>query len=509
MSSKNRKSVLAAAKKDHNEHNEKNGIQHYISTPNKQEEEYLTNKEQIFIDIISPYYYPRLIYPYSTICREPLILEKTRYLVKDSYHYLKFVYLTIELPKITVLRAYEDLVEIAWTSNVLHSIIGNGLSLEFMGKGDKVLFSQTLNQDRLDDYRATEVQNIKGYDIDIGNRKELLEWNNELVTDQELSIILPFYFNDKDNLAIPINKLFSTSTNSDHTSIKVVFKSDFNLKILKLLRMRVRSTRTNSWTDLIKPEIYFLNITNKKLVMPQLWAEYSLLDETEHLAQIEEQYKVIITDYIYSEETDIIDNSTINIELNQENKAIKCIKLFAQNYKANMHNNNSNYTTDHNNHKTGTDPIQSISIKYGSVYRVLPMGSVHTSRITKDRYFHGYCNDKGYHTITFSHEPSRHCSDISCIPDGSALLQVKPKSNLIHKERVEYDAPNISPNTYKNREWESEKPKGQIEAIINYIKETYDELLINDSQTNKYVLKICIHVIKVITYGKGIFEIQD
>ena len=491
-------SVLAAAKKDHQE---RTSLQLYISTVDQDEEKYITNASDS-IELVSPFHYSRKVVPYSSICREQIKCDNNNYPVKEYQHYLRFIYLTLPLPKLSVLPEYEDIVEIAWTRNLFHSIIGKGIIIEFL-ENEKLLFTQKITRERLDDHRATEVKDIQWYDQDIGNRPELIEWNTELFSEDELALIIPFFFSKRDNLAIPIYKISSGTP-----GVRVVFKCDFELDINKLLRMRIRSDVNSKWINIPVPELPFLDLGNDHIKKPKLWVEYSILDEEELVIQVDDTYKVLITDYIYNEDVKVKSDDAIEIPLNHENQSIKCIKFFAENYKSTMYNNYSNYTTNHLDIIKGTDPVKNSSIKYNSIYRVLPLSSVHTSRITRRAYFRGRCSEKGYHAITFSYNPSSSEADVNSVPDKSAELIIRLKGTAISGKSILEDKYKNMRKTYIDREWDRRSAQDKIKRIIEYLRKHYPGIITDDSVSYKYIIKSHIYVVKTIEYKRGMIEIS-
>lgn len=488
------KTVIAAAKKDQNDWTD---LQYYISTVDTDEEKHVKFDDNS-IEVISPFYYPRKVFSYSSICREQLKSDDTKYVIKDYYHYLRFVYLTLKLPNIALLPEYDDLVQICWTRNLFHSIIGKGFTIEFIGDNDKLLFSQTINKDLLDEHRSSNINNIEWYDQDIGNRPELTKWDNELITDEELVLVLPFFFSKATNMAIPVYKL---STGSP--GIKILFRSDFELNLDKLIRMRVRKDLTSKWVDLPVPELSFLNIYKNRLSKPKLWVEYSIQDEDEANTQLDDAYSVIITDYIYNEEVELKNDSPLHIKIHHEKSPIKYISFSAENYKSSYFNSYSNYTTDHKDLTLGKDPIKYSYIRYNSTYRVLKLSSIHSSRLTRERYFNGRCNDKGYHNITFSYNPYANGPDSHCVPDTSAELGVQLNGMALNGQTIIEDKYKTHRKSYIDREWDKKTPSEKISHIITFINEQFPEILLDDSLTYKYIIKSIVHVFKVIHYEKG------
>jgi hypothetical protein len=135
-----------------------------------------------------------------------------------------------------------------------------------------------------------------------------------------------------------------------------------------------------------------------------MWAKYGYLspEELEILKTCEDEKTYYIRDFVQCDShIPYKYDSTAKVELRSSHP---CLALFwkAVNIKAEKYNNRSNYTTNPDNIKIGTDPIFTTSLSYDTVDKFANLPSHHFSIASARTSFSSAPEYKGYHALSFA-----------------------------------------------------------------------------------------------------------
>lgn len=280
------------------------------------------------------------------------------YIVSDKFDILKTAILKAHLPKIEVDPKYKDKVVICWCKNIGHNIIKD-CTISCKAFNEKVI-----NPKWLDMNYIYFVNNKEYYLHLIGNRDELIRWADN-IEGSSIAFPLPL-FNRNEAFAFPIFRLRKLG---DVLSFKFVY----NLKITKLIRMKILNDE-GKWTN-IEPKMKYLLNTEKYIKLPKIFGSYVKLSNFDMENRLSIPYKCILENIvsIKSDTTNITENGrtiSIPIESPYPVKAIFVCVVNNTKEKINLH---SEYFIKVNHKGTikKVDPIKHISLRYNDNNRTI------------------------------------------------------------------------------------------------------------------------------------------
>lgn len=451
-------------------------------------------------DIVSPYYYPNKILSYSSVTEHVLQFhgfykEQHMYTVDTQLHKLRNVYATFKFPDIAVDEKMKDCVEIALCPNFMHNLLANAtLTIQGEHGSSKNKFTQTVNTFVMDSIRARDLDDTNSYDYAIGNRPDLLEWNNELVAVDEFVLPIPFFMDASPKLAIPCH-LYNKKE-----SILITCK--FNLNIENFIRMHVKD-ETGKW-HLVKPDLDLLDISgnNVKFNPPTLWGRYSTLTDGEINEEKSTGYKIYITDYEYIPDTRIMD--TTSIQIAAPGLALRGYRFGFLNAKALEYNNHSNYSLNHSYGDIGDDPLDTYSLSDGKFIRIPKRSNVHSSLVPAL-----YCLGKGnpqkrlFHDLVWDHYPYNIYVDTS--------IQLQQNSLTVSLRPREFSTEGSIQTVIKTKKYKPLKTLSKDQIINELLIRNKDivEWLRDGSPSKLFIMKGYARVIRMITYSVGMIVVDE
>lgn len=371
--------------------------------------------------------------------------------VSDKCHFLRKVMMIARLPPLKIKKEHRKRFRFAYTFNPLHHIHGTGIF--------SIDESNSLQIDPyvLDVHRVSYINDVYDYDVDIGNKPELLDWSTEKSGD-ELSMFVPWSFSKHDSLAFP---LFEKSIEKK----KVEFIYRFNLEMKHLIRIQYyregEKGEEGEWKD--APFLAKIFEDLPSIQPPEMWGIYGNISEEELKARQDlnkdynEKYTLVyVNNYVIESHEDKTDQDTFNIPI-KVSGAIMGISWMVQNRRALKYNNHSNYTT-HEDIYRGGNPVEWSGIKYNTSYRTSPRSSIHFSRMYPKMYFGKAPVDPGYNFYFFDDRPRRIVTGNTIDPDNPKISPIVLEFSLNQQENEEQQSDidtlldnisNKNPDTYK------------------------------------------------------------
>lgn len=343
---------------------------------------------------------------------EPSTGGNVTYPVNMTFDYLLYTYCRQHFPALKVNDKYKGRVEIAWPHNLGTNIIESA-GLYFDDQA-----AQTFDNVWLDIYfQFFMAPGFRDHhNVSVGNIPILEQWGSFLPA-YTTNVDQPWYYGRDTSLAIPI-LICSLS--------KITHRYTFRDKISKLLRMRGKTKE--GWRTM-KPKMeYVEGHGDDKLPVPELWGRYAYLTDDERNWNKCNTKKVFYIDDII--DIDAKDSApfgkTVSVDLDCDTPC-RTIFWVAENEKALLQNNYSNYTTDHTNLHNGWDPVGPISLHYGGQPRLDKMASDHFSIAECRQHLTSPPSEMGYHAYSFSRDPM---SIDACIGIVMKDLKVKFSASL-------------------------------------------------------------------------------
>ncbi len=313
--------------------------------------------------------------------------------ISKQFHFIKGLYMVVELPKIEVADKYKNVIKLAWTGNLLHHIHGEA-TLSIKKKAVCKLFPRFLDVDRV-----TRVEDVYDYDANIGNKKSLTSYATCLEPDI-LNMNPPWFFSLHESKALPLySECFEGS------NIEIIQK--FNLDISKLIK--IEGFTEDGWVKKDFHNKYLKKGSPLKIAKPEMWGRYTNVGKKElELRKEGEKKSNIVIEFIDHIDVDTHESKrygeTATIGLNSSNPVIGVVWM-AQNQEAQKYNDLSNYTTDSNNLTHGKNPCITSQIMYVTSSRVSKRKHYHFDRIYPKLYFGHVPIDPGYNFYFWNDKP--------------------------------------------------------------------------------------------------------
>lgn len=462
------------------------------------------NEEEKIKRTIDVYYYDDTkIITYSS----PSILEMTKsipnkdvdednnkqyftyeYIPSPQFHKLHHVYATIKFSEIRVAPEYADYVQIKVCKNFAHNVVVQA-SMILPQKGDVTegVYIHTVDTFYHDSYREKECINVKQYDEMIGNRKELRKWSTVLKTYDELCLPFRFFTDKSDKFAIPIHM---------YTNPSVKISVTYCLSLSNLLRMRVKNSEGN-WV-VIKPNFNFLEGNIKELNAPKVWGIYRMVPK-DAVTNEKDGYRILITDIKYMPEQEIKKEHSIN--LTDEHLVVRSIRYGFLNCKAALFNNLSNYSLEHVKENNGNDPQEDYSLNHGNVPRTSKRSTVHSTLIPNHYFFLSNTISKCIHDIRFDFSPHNIYPDTGIVMNKISMLTFTLRGDKNKKKNTENTKPILKIN-YQD-------PEDAIKTVIKNQKRSMSEQDLDNSVSEKFILKGYCEVFKYLTFKVGTVIVEE
>lgn len=378
------------------------------------------------------------------------------YSVNNTYHFLKYVYATFQVPAMRLKEAYRKTYQISLPPYVGHNmIIGGHVDVDNSKFGH--FDSHVLDVEA--QYRHGK--NREHYDMMVGNVDLLTKWSDH-IPEYNIQVPLPFDCARDPSHAFPLMYTNTKSTVDIHLNARN--------KIVDLVRMRKLSERKvkvpelkvidgqNVEVFIEKTETYWKEIpckteyidginSNGTIKKPEVWARYAYLTDKEvewwkecygkveevtdaSNPQEPEKIKLIHREYYIDDYISIdADNEnsygeTASVSLNGTYPSKK-IYFFAENISSRRNRNYSNYTTNTDEQLKGWDPCLKYTLAYGDTKRIDNMDNIHASNV--EPFYHEECcpRDIGYHVISFANFANSLDADL-----GMTMNSVKAKFNV-------------------------------------------------------------------------------
>lgn len=281
----------------------------------------------------------------------------------NKMDFVAYTYMYRKFPRLKVKDELKDNVQICWTHNLGHNCIE---SLELIIDDNP---KQTLTNTWLDIYSQFFMKNgfRKKYRMDIGDRKYLKDWSTEL-DPISVKVPLPFFYDRRSTANFP---LFLASMS------KLKIRGRFRMKISQLLKMRVRKSDKDEWTETEFKWQSLQGVNNEDQEipgLPELYTNYQKItqeekdfwnDEINH--NHNKVYKMLYDDIIIINPDKLYNSKEPFSELLSSKTTAKVVYWVAQNQNGLKYNNYSNYTTNALDMDKGDYPITKISAKHGGI----------------------------------------------------------------------------------------------------------------------------------------------
>lgn len=335
------------------------------------------------------------------------------YEVSSKYDTLFATEMHITLLPIRVKEEKRKTVEICYTHNPGHNI---PYYAELKVDDDHL---QTIDSVWMDInsqfYMKPGSGKYESYQKRIGNVSILLDWNTEL-PGFKLNVPQPFYYSKDTRIALKILR---------NSSSKITYHYNIKRDIKRFIRMRVRKSEHDEWKE-IPCNMKYLEVKggkDKLIPIPELWGRYSLMNDDERNWQIETlkmenaKMNTLYIEDIYREDTSDSKEVGTTVKVPIKSK-YPCKALFwvAQNEKAKLTNNYSNYTTNLDDISFGWNPCGNLTINYGdSESESVPMSREHYEDSESWDFFPSSPQEYGYNAISYSFDQSTLNGDTSII----------------------------------------------------------------------------------------------
>ena len=340
------------------------------------------------------------------------------YILNDAFDYIKNVQMTVTSPEVRVLPEYTDTVQVCLCHNFTHNVVKDA---KLYSDGDIIQNSGTIFLDYKAETDMRVGQGMRKLSKKlVGDRKYYGIWNTVLPS-FKLGTPLKFYHSGHISKAMP---LFLKDTQS-----KFVYNFTFETNVSELVRMRIRGMKEKDgeieygeWKYIkYNPDYVGIN-TKERIEIPIIWGRYSCIGERE-----KEWRKTFVHEY-YTEDMILIPSDSevkyghpCTIQIQSVSPAEKML-VIAKNMDSEKINNHSNYSTNTNDINTGWNPVENISMMYGTSTRINQMDSIHF-----DSFEHYYGSksapeDPGWNIFHMSDRPFKIHPDV-----GVSFYKNNPK----------------------------------------------------------------------------------
>lgn len=271
--------------------------------------------------------------------------------------YLFITYLCTQSPRVAVKNDMRGKVEICLPSNLFHHLIVSGDSRFGTINGPQIPHGWLDHQ--MSYYMKSGPGQESNYMRSIGNLRSLTEWNSVLPS-VPLRCPQPWWFSESYTHAVPL--FYCTNT-------PLAFHYTFNLQVLNLLRMRLRSEGKNNvdgWIYITDPveKAKLLDNVDAKFSVPVMRGRYGRMDDRERKWKMEFSQSVLATSVIRKSTSNTITTGTSATISLDAATPIYAMHFAAQHVRAREIGNLSNYTTDPYERRYGYDAIKEVKHKY-------------------------------------------------------------------------------------------------------------------------------------------------
>jgi hypothetical protein len=446
--------------------------------------------------VVSPFSYPdRQIITYSSESCLEMEAEVPVYTIDNvtdakysshtykpslEHHRLMNVYATLKLPQLVIKEEYIGYVEICYAKNLMHNIISNATIVIPTESGE---FHHTVNSFYLDCYRARDVIGIQSWDYMIGNRKELIEWNSELTTEEELALPIPFFTDAGPNMSIPIHMF------REHSRISIKITNCVRLQ--NFLRMRIKD-KGGKWVN-VKPCLDFIeSVPEETSFQPKIWGRYRNIPK-DQLIQEKLGFHIKITDIRYFEPQVV--SKSFSVRLTDDKTSVRGLRFAFLNLKSAYFNDLSNYSFSHQNRLV--TPLETYALSNGNLFRIKQRDSIHLTAIAQHYSMISACDDFILmHDILFDFSPYNTKPDTSiimreeCVLTGSLRVLEDNKNVPIDRKLVFRLSHNSDPESNIQK---------YLDLNNKYIPEKYRD----DDYSTAFELKGYSRVIKMLHFKVG------
>ena len=282
------------------------------------------------------------------------------YVVSNDFDILRNLVLRAYLPDIRVNPEYKDKIIVCWCPYIGHNIIKN-IIVKCDSFNEKIITPKWLDIN----YNFF-INNKEFYNYLIGNRSELTKWSSDSIDATSIAFPLPV-FNRNESFSFPIFRIRNLND-------KLKFKSTYNLKLTKLIRMKMLNDEGKYVT--IEPKMKYLDeSTNKTIKIPKMFGQYVKLSEFDIQNRLSLPYNSVFENVycLKSDATKITENErNVSIEL-ESAYPVKGIFVCVVNTKKEKINLHSEYCikVNQNGKIKKINPIKHISMKYNDNNRTV------------------------------------------------------------------------------------------------------------------------------------------
>lgn len=305
-----------------------------------------------FVDVLEPIYW----YSMTPIKFIPGTSGKEiSFSTPPGFDYLCHTYLSFKLPNVQVDMSKVGEYQICWTPDICYHVTPSA----------KIKIGGMLlcNIDRFwmifNDGYFSDANHEFSVNRDCGKVPELMEWNSELPS-RKLKPSQPWYYSKGGGWTFPLWKLNSQTT--------LTHIYTMNLDLSKLIRMRKNTPR--GW-ELVPVDLSVLSIfDNKKnkvssIGQIDMYGEVAEITPAEKLEPWHNVNLFVIEDIVDSGKPDKVDfEQKTSIDFKTTNGITKASYWKAQNVKAVLYNDHSNFTTNWRDSKQGKNPLRKIGLEF-------------------------------------------------------------------------------------------------------------------------------------------------
>lgn len=286
-------------------------------------------------------------------------VEDERTVTYRPAHELDYLYKIVLSTTTPAISIRPDLVgksrvRICWADNLFHNIIMSGESFFGSKKGP------VLPQGWLDQRKAWYMNGGAGqeenYDGMIGDTKKSTSWS-EYLAPMSLRSPQPWWFSASIKNAVPL--MWCKKSNFRLTY-------NFNLNILRLLRVQIYEDKIQQWVDIIEDEDkmdLLANVDGKSMFpVPTMRGRYGQMDAQQRKLKDDGKYQAVLASSIIPMSTsDAVQEGSSKTFKLTTNTPIYAIYFAARHQKADKYSNFSNYTDNYMGYpEHGDHPIAKV-----------------------------------------------------------------------------------------------------------------------------------------------------
>lgn len=427
--------------------------------------------------------------PNTTIDPETGIEHHTvEYRPSNDYHRLVHVVAELQVSEISVAPEYEDVVQIKLCDNLLHNIVHSASIRIPRAANAGGEYQHTVNTFYHDSYRVKDAINISNWDNMVGNRDELTGWSTCLNTYDKLTLPLQFFIEKGESMSIPIHMFQGPQ------AVKIVITYALSLK--DMICMRVKNEHGH-W-EKIKPYLPYLTIDRPQFTVPTLWGYYRMLPEGQLREEKLHGIQITITDICYWKDTKV--NNAFSVDLSNKDLTLRGLRYGFLNTKAQLLNEHSNYTVNHENKKDGAGPQDTYGLTYGSVPRVTSRSSTHAEALANYFHFVAAVKEKGIYDIAFDFTPYSLGPDTTVVFSETSILSgtLRTKSCVVETVPRRHQKPKYN-----------EDPEELIKNVLAAHRQTYSEDERSGKQCQIFLFKGYTRQVKQLIFRVGYVEVLE